>query len=57
MTPDTAPLAQVLADHGRPVDPEGMRRAGQQLADADARRSDRAALLERIAAAAPAAAA
>lgn len=51
------PLADVLADAGRPVDPDGMRRAGADLAARDERRGDRTDLLERIRAAAPATAA
>jgi hypothetical protein len=47
------PMTQVLADHGRPVDPQGLNRARAVLAQADGRRdlSARAALLERLRAA------
>lgn len=48
-------LAEVLTDLGVPVTAEGMRRAGERLADRDRKRGDRAATLELIRAHAPAA--
>lgn len=47
------PMTQVLAEHGRPVAPEGLERARTTLAEADDRRdlSARAALLDQLRAA------